>query len=284
VRAVDTIPEEPPAELRFRRKVGVFKSARALWRDKEIVFSLADRDFRARYKQALLGVAWAILNPLTLVLVFTFTIRKFAHVDTHGVPYPVWAYTGLVAWTFFAGAATTATTCLVNNQALLNKVSFPREAFPVAAVGLSCIDTAMSMIGLVAYFVIFGFVPAATLYWVPVIFVVQLAFTLGFSLIVSIVVVYLRDLRQIAPIIIQIGLFATPVAYNITQLLKPPWRVIYCTLNPMAPVIDSYRRVLLYGQMPQWGYLLPGAAMSFLLLAVGLRLFKRLEIGIADLI
>jgi len=284
VRPPDTIPDEPPPQLRFRRRVGVITSARELCKDKEIVFSLADRDFRARYKQAVLGVAWAILNPLVLVLVFTFTIRKFAHVNTHGVPYPIWAYTGLVAWTFFAGAATSSTTCLVNNQALLNKVSFPREAYPVASVALSGVDTGISLIGLVAYFAIFRFLPTPTLYWIPVIFAVQLAFTVGFSLIISVVVVYVRDLRQIAPIIVQIGLFATPVAYNITQLLKPPWRVIYCTLNPMAPVIDSYRRVLLYGLAPEWQYLLPGAAMAFVLLVGGLRLFKRLEVGIADLI
>lgn len=284
MRDVLTIPESPPAELRYRRKVGFFKSTAALWRDREIVRSLADRDFRARYKQALLGFAWAVINPLVLVLVFTFTIRRFADVDTGGVPYSVWAYTGLVAWTFFAGAVTWATNCLVSNQPLLNKVNFPREAFPVAAVGLSGIDTSISLVGLVAYFAIFRFVPRETVYWVPLIFLVQLAFTLGVALVVSIVVVYLRDLRQITPIAIQIGLFATPVAYNITQLIRPPWRVVYCTLNPMAPVIDSYRRAILYGQGPQWEYLLPGAAMSLFMLFGGLRLFKRLETGIADLI
>jgi ABC-type polysaccharide/polyol phosphate export permease len=284
VRDILTIPDDPPPGLRHRRKVGFFRSAVGLWRDREIVRSLADRDFRARYKQALLGFAWAVINPLVLVLVFTFTIRRFATVDTDGVPYSVWAYTGLVAWTFFAGSVTWATNCLVGNQPLLNKVNFPREAFPVASVGLSCIDTGISLIGLIAYFAIFRVVPKETSYWVPVIFLVQLAFTLGVSLVVSIVVVYIRDLRQITPIVIQIGLFATPVAYNITQLLKGPWPVIYSALNPMAPVIDSYRRTILYGQAPQWHYLVPGAAMSCIYLVGGLRLFKRLETGIADLI
>jgi ABC-type polysaccharide/polyol phosphate export permease len=281
---IDTIPETPPPGLRFRRKTGLITSATALWRDREIVRSLTDRDFRARYKQAVLGFAWAIINPLILVLVFTFTIRRFADVSTHGVPYSIWAYTGLVAWTFFAGAANWAALCLINNQPLLNKVNFPREAFPTAAVGLSALDTGISLIGLVAYFAIFRFVPKETIYWVPVIFAVQLAFTVGVCLILSIVVVYLRDLRQITPIIIQMGLFATPVAYPVTQLLAPPWRIVYCTVNPMAPVIDSYRRTILYGLAPQWQYLLPGAAMSLFVLIGGLRLFKRLETGIADLI
>jgi ABC-type polysaccharide/polyol phosphate export permease len=284
MRDVLTIPEAPPPGLRYRHRVGFFASTIDLWRNREIVRSLADRDFRARYKQALLGFGWAVINPLILVLVFTFTIRRFADVHTNGVPYSIWAYTGLVAWTFFAGAVTWATNCLVSNQALLNKVNFPREAFPVASVGLSCIDTAISLVGLIAYFAIFEFMPKSTSFWIPVIFLVQLAFTLGVALILSIVVVYLRDLRQIVPIVIQIGIFATPVAYNITQLLKPPWQVIYCTVNPMAPVIDSYRRVILYGQPPQWQFLLPGAAMSLVVLVGGLRIFKRLETGIADLI
>lgn len=281
---IDTIPETPPSAIRFRRKVGLLSSARALWQNREIVRSLTDRDFRARYKQAVLGFAWAVINPLILVLVFTFTLGRLTDVSTHGVPYSVWAYTGLVAWTFFAGAATWAATCLVNNQPLLNKVNFPRESFPVAAVGLSGLDTGISLIGLVAYFAIFRVMPKETVYWVPVIFLVQMAFTIGISLILSIVVVYLRDLRQITPIVIQMGLFATPVAYPITQIIAPPWRVVYCTLNPMAPVIDSYRRTILYGLAPQWQYLLPGAAMSLFVLLGGLRLFKRLEIGIADLI
>jgi ABC-type polysaccharide/polyol phosphate export permease len=281
---IDTIPEEPPSALKYRRKVGVISSSRALWRDREIVRSLTDRDFRARYKQAVLGFAWAIINPLILVLVFTFTLGKITNVHTLGVPYSLWAYTGLVAWTFFAGAAMWAATCLVNNQPLLNKVNFPRESFPVSAVGLSGLDTSISFVGLVAFFLYFQFVPKETVYWVPVIFLVQLAFTIGICLLLSIVVVYLRDLRQITPILIQMGLFATPVAYPITQHIAEPWRTIYCTLNPMAPVIDSYRRVILYGLAPQWQYFLPGAAMSLFLLVGGLRLFKRLEIGIADLI
>jgi ABC-2 type transport system permease protein/lipopolysaccharide transport system permease protein len=284
MRDISTIPDTPPPELRYKHKAGVFKSAISLWRDREIVRSLADRDFRARYKQAFLGFAWAVINPLILVAVFTFTIRRFADVHTQGVPYSVWAYTGLAAWTFFSGAVTWATQCLVGNQALLNKVNFPREAFPVASVALACIDTSISLLGLIGYFAIFHFAPRSTSYWIPVIFLVQLAFTIGVSLVLSIVVVYIRDLRQIVPIIIMIGIFASPVAYNITQLLKPPWRVIYCTINPMAPVIDSYRRVILYGQMPHWEYLVPGAAMSLVFLFGGLRIFKRLETGIADLI
>jgi len=284
MRDVASIADTPPAELRFRRRVGLISTTTDLWRSREVVRSLADRDFRARYKQAVLGVAWAVINPLVLALVFTFTVRRFAHVQTDGVPYIIWAYTGLVAWGFFAGTVTGATACLVNNQPLLNKVNVPRETFPVATVVLSAVDSAISMIGLIAFFAIYGRLPRTETIWVPVILLVQLACVTGVALIVSIVVVYLRDLRQIVPILIQIGLFATPVAYNISQLLSPGWRLVYSFANPMAPIIDSYRRTVLYGQPPQWLYLGAGAVTSLVLLAGGLRIFKRLELGIADLI
>src|SRR5665213_1871145 len=280
MRDLDSIPESPPAELRFRRRLGLVSTSVELWTNREVVRSLADRDFRARYKQAFLGVAWAVINPLILTLVFTFTVRRFANVETEGVPYIIWAYTGLVAWGFFSGTATGATNCLVNNQALLNKVKVPRETFPAAAVVLAGIDTAISMLGLAVIFMIYGRLPHTQAVWVPVIFLVQLVFTVGVALIVSIVVVYLRDLRQIVPILVQIGLFATPVAYNISQLLSPGWRLAYSFVNPMAPVIDSYRRTILYGYPPQWLYLGAGALTSLVLLVGGIRIFKRLEAGI----
>ncbi len=284
MRELASIPESPPAELRFRRHVGLISTGIALWHSREVVRSLADRDFRARYKQAVLGVAWAVINPLVLALVFTFTVRRFAHVQTDGVPYIIWSYTGLVAWGFFAETVTNATNCLVNNQPLLNKINVPRESFPVATVVLSAVDTAISMIGLVAFFAIYGRLPRTETIWVPVIFLIQLVCVTGVALIVAIVVVYLRDLRQIVPILIQIGLFATPVAYNISQLLSPGWRLVYSFANPMAPIIDSYRRTVLYGLPPQWLYLGAGAVSSLVILIVGLRIFKRLELGIADLI
>src|SRR5665213_1464002 len=133
MRDITSIPESPPVDLRFRRRVGLVATTAELWRNREVIRSLADRDFRARYKQAFLGVAWAVINPLVLALVFTFTVRRFAHVQTEGVPYIIWSYTGLVAWGFFAGTVIGATNCLINNQAILNKVNVPRETFPVEA-------------------------------------------------------------------------------------------------------------------------------------------------------
>jgi len=259
-------------------------AALGLWQKREIVRSLAERDFRARYKQAILGAGWAVIQPLIMVLVFTFTIRHIGHVNTGGIPYALFAYTGLIIWGFFSGAVSWASNCLLGNQPLLNKVSCPREAFAAAAVALAVVDTAVSLIGFIAYFAIYGFLPRGTIYWLPVIVLVAVVFTFGVAMIVSVVVVYLRDLRQIIPLLIQIGLFATPVAYNITSQLSPAARYVYSALNPLAPTIDSARRALLTGQSPQWQYLGVGAVSALVFLVVGFRLFKRLETGIADLL
>lgn len=279
-----TIPDVPPAELRFRRHVSLLGSVADLVRRREVVRSLADRDFRARYKQAFLGVGWAVIQPLILVVIFSVTIRHVAHVSTQGVPYAVWSYVGLFAWTFFSGAVTWAANCLLSNQPLLNKVNCPREAFPTAAVALAGLDAAVSLIGGILVFLVVGFLPTAEIYWAPLLLLVEIVFTLGVCMLVSVIVVYVRDLRQIIPILVQVGLFATPVAYNITDRLSPGWRYVYCALDPLAPVIDNLRRTVLFGLPPQWSYVGVGAASSVVVLAVAFRVFKKLEAGIADLL
>jgi ABC-type polysaccharide/polyol phosphate export permease len=284
MRDPETIATTPPVELRFRRRVGIGHSAVELWHHREIVISLADRDFRARYKQAVLGVGWAILQPMILMLIFTFTIRRFTHVQTHGVPYPLFAYVGLIAWNFFSGSVGWSVNCLVGNQPILNKVRFPREACPTASVLLATIDATVSMIGLVAFFAIYRFTPPATIVWVPLFAVLLWAVALAVSILVSILVVYLRDLKQIVPVVLQMALFATPVAYEITDNLRPRLQPIYCAVNPVAPFIDGLRSVVLYGTAPQWPHVAIGAASTAVLLFGGLRIFKRLEVGIADLI
>ncbi len=221
--------------------------------------SLAERDFRARYKQAFLGISWALIQPMVMVLAFTLTIQRIANVRTGNAPYALFAYLGLIAWNFFSGAVTWASTCLLNNQPLLNKVSCPREAFPAAAVLLACVDATVSLVGLAVVFVVFGFVPRGTIYYVPLYIIMEIAFTFGVSMLVSVIVVYVRDLRQVLPITIQAGLFATPVAYSITNRLPPDLRFVYCALDPVAPAIDGIRGAVLYGQGPQWSYLAAGA-------------------------
>src|SRR5664279_2874470 len=215
-----SIPDAPPEELRFTRSSSVFGALRELWGRRELIRTLTTRDFIARYKQTLLGVGWSVIQPLAVVLALSLFLRRIAKADTHGVPYVLWSFVGLIPWSFFSGAVTAGVNSLLNNQPLLNKVRCPREAFPFAAV---------------------------------------------------------------LPLLLQLGLFVTPIAFALDQV-PPRFRLLYCFVNPVAPVIDSYRRVVLYGIAPQPGPLLAGALSGILLFLIGVKVFKRLELGIADLI
>src|SRR5664279_883453 len=239
-----SIPDAPPEELRFTRSSSVFGALRELWGRRELIRTLTTRDFIARYKQTLLGVGWSVIQPLAVVLALSLFLRRIAKADTHGVPYVLWSFVGLIPWSFFSGAVTAGVNSLLNNQPLLNKVRCPREAFPFAAVLLVGIDTAISVMTLGVVFAVTASAPAITIYWIPVILLVQIPAALGAATLASIVVVYLRDLRNVLPLLLQLGLFVTPIAFALDQV-PPRFRLLYCFVNPVAPVIDSYRRVVL---------------------------------------
>jgi ABC-type polysaccharide/polyol phosphate export permease len=280
---VTTIGAAPPAGLRFKRRSSVAATFPLLWRRREVVRALVERDFRARYKQAFLGITWAFVQPLIMVLVFNLVVRKAVTVHDHGVPYVLFSYVGLLPWNMFSEAITLGSISLVSNQSLLNKLNCPREAFPTASVFLAGLDMLVSLPGLIIWFFVFGFVPKGTLYMVIPILAVQLLFTWATTLIVSILLVYVRDLRQIVPLLMQVGLLATPVAYGMETIPHRYWTA-YSFLNPMGPIIDSYRRVILYGQMPNWHLMGPATITTAVLVLVGIRIFKRLETGIADIL
>jgi ABC-type polysaccharide/polyol phosphate export permease len=279
--AASTRVTEPPADTLFRLKVRVVPAVREVWRRRELVRTLAERDLRVRYKQAFLGIAWSILTPLALMVVFTVFFQRVARVDTGGAPYALFAYLGLLPWTFFSTSVSQGGQSLVVNNQLVNKVYCPREVFPLASITVAAVDTLLATLVLGFLFAITGFMPRPTTVWVPVLLAVQVAFTFGVTLVMSAVLVFLRDLRHVLPIILQLGLFATPVAYGM-DVVAPSLRMLYSALNPLAPVIDGYRRAILLGLPPDWRLLGPGAVTSALLLALGYVVFKRLEPGFAD--
>lgn len=274
--------EAPPAEIIFRRRINLVRSARECWHAREVVLTVAQRDFIARYKQASLGVLWAVFTPVALMLVFSLVFTRVANVDTGGAPYPLFAYLGLLPWTFFSTSVSQGSLSLVNNAQLLNRTAFPREVFPLASVCVALVDMLIASVVLAALFVILDFAPAATSLWIPVILVVQLAYATAFAIGLAAVVVYLRDLRHAIPVILQLGIFAAPVAYGI-DVIPESLRRLYCALIPIAPVIDSYRRTILDGEAPAWDLLGIGALSAMLMLLGAYRLFKRLEGGMADL-
>lgn len=272
----------PPPELHFRRRLRLGQAMRELWRARELLRTLAERELRARYKQAVLGFGWAVITPVVLMVVLSLVFPRVARIDTGGAPYPLFVYLGLLPWTFFSGSVLQGGMSLVNNAMLLNKVYCPREVFPVANVVVAGIDTAISTAVLCVLFVLPpGYAPRATAVWVPVLLVVQVAFTLAVTLLVSSILVYFRDLRHALPIALQLGLFATPVAYGI-EVVPESVRTLYATVNPLAPLIDGYRRTVLWGQPPAWELLGPATASTAVLLVVAYVVFKRLETGLAD--
>ena len=275
------IPDAPPSELLYKRRIGLRSALTELWRHREIVRTLAERDFRARYKQALLGAGWAIVTPVVLMLVFTVVFKRVAKIDTDPVPYALYAYLGLLPWTFFSSSLNLGGLSLVSNNALLSKLYCPREVFPLAGIAVSALDAVIATSVLGVLFAAYGYAPRSTSYWVPLILLIQLAFTVGVTLFISGVFVYFRDLRQALPMILQLGLLATPVAWPI-ETIPEGARIAYAIVNPLGPVIDGYRRAVLYGKSPQWSLLVPAAVVAVVWLVAGYLLLKRLETRLAD--
>ncbi len=271
----------PDPALIFRRHIRLRSAVVEVWKSRELVRSLAEREVRARYKQAILGFSWAVITPLVLMVVFTVFVRRVAQVDTGGAPYALFSYLGLLPWTFFSSSVNTGGQSLIVNSTLLNKIYCPREVFPLASMIVAGIDSSISTAILGALFAITTFAPKVTSLWVPVLLVVQVIFTVGVTLVISGVLIYLRDLRQALPLLLQFGLFATPVAWGI-EVVPERWQLPYSILNPLVPVIDGYRRTVLYGQAPQWDLLAPAAVSAAVMLVLGYLMFKRLEIGFAD--
>src|SRR5439155_3704600 len=188
--------DAPPAELRFRRRIELRSAMGELWRSRGLIRALAERDIRSRYKQTSLGVSWAIITPLALMLVFTLFLQRVAKFDTNGTPYVLFSYLGLIPWTFFSTSLSIGGQSLVSNTSILNKIQCPREIFPVSSILFAGFDSLVSVFVFGILLVINGFLPRATSAWVPLLLLIQIAFTLGLTLVLSALLVYLRDLRH----------------------------------------------------------------------------------------
>lgn len=271
----------PPPDLRFRRPLRVGASLRELWRSRELVRVLAEREFQARYKQTILGVTWALITPVLLVIVFTVFVDRVANVDTGDAPYVLFAYLALIPWGFFSSSLTRGGGILVMESSTLNKVRCPREVFPLAGVASAGIDMVVSTFVFAGLVVVTGYELPYTILWVPLVLALQVGFVVGTVVLFSVLAVYLRDFLQALPLLLQLGLFATPVAYGI-EAIPERWWPVYAFVNPLAAVIESYRQTVLYGYAPPWELFLPATASTTLLLVGGFVVFKKLEPGIAD--
>lgn len=258
------------------------RDLREVWRYRELLYFLAWRDLKVRYKQTVLGLAWAILQPVLTMVVFSVVFGHLAKVPSDGVPYPVFVYGALLPWSLFAHALTESSQSLVANRALITKVYFPRLVIPIAPLFVALVDFAIAGIVLAGIMAWYGIVPDVAILTAPLFVLLALLTALAVGIWLAALNVRYRDVRYALPFLTQLWFFATPVAYP-SSLLPEPWRSLY-GLNPMAGVVEGFRWALL-GHADVPGPLIAVSVVSVLaLLVVGLRYFTRVERAFADVI
>jgi lipopolysaccharide transport system permease protein len=255
---------------------------RDLWRYRELVFFLTWRDISVRYKQTVLGAAWAIIQPFFTMVVFSVFFGRLGKVPSDGIPYPLFAYCALLPWQLFAFSLTEASNSLVANERLITKVYFPRLAIPLSATLAGLVDFAIAFVVLLGMLIFYDIRPTAAICFLPLFVLLAIVTALGVGLWLSALNVQYRDVRYTIPFLTQVWLFSTPVAYP-SSLIPEPWRALY-GLNPMAGVVEGFRWALLgTGNAP--GPLLAVSVLAALTVLVsGMFYFRRMERTFADIV
>ena len=246
----------------------------------ELIVNFTLREIKAKYKQALLGITWAIIQPLVLMAMLTVVFSYFARIPSDGVPYPLFLFAALLPWQYFSSALNRGTGSLVNQAALITKIYFPRESLVLASLAAALVDFAITAIVYVALLVYYHVAPTLTWLWVVPVFLIQTTLSLGLMLFLAPLNAIFRDVGQAIPLAIQVWMYATPIMYPaslVPENIRP-----YYFLNPMAVIIESYRSAMLHNQTPNLLFLACAAVLALLVLASGYHVFKRLETRIAD--
>jgi len=255
---------------------------REVWAYRELLYFFVWRDIKIRYKQTVIGAAWALLQPFVTMLVFTLFFGRLAKLPTNGLPYPIFYYCALLPWTYFATSLQNATNVIVEQQRLVTKVYFPRLVLPISAVVSGLVDFAIAFGILVALMAYYHISPTKSVLLLPAFLLLALVTALGFGLWLSALNAIYRDVRYILPFLIQFWMFASPVAYS-TSLVPEHWRWAY-GLNPMAGVIEGFRWALTgTGLAPAPFCLASGCGVALVLLG-GLFYFRRMEGSIVDVV
>jgi len=274
------LPDEPVVTIRASNSWAVL-NLKEVWAYRELLYFFTWRDVRVRYKQAVLGIAWAVIQPLFTMLVFTVFFGKLAKVPSNGFPYPIFSYAALLPWTFFFNAVNNSSNSLVQGSNLIKKVYFPRMLVPGAAVGAALIDFAVSFavfIGLFAYYRCA--VTWNVLLLIPLVIVVTL-FALAVGLWTSAMNVKYRDVRYALPFVLQAWMFVSPVIYP-SSLMAEEWRWVLA-INPLTGIIEGFRSALL-GQPMAWSFFAYSAALTAVALVAAAWSFRRMERQFADVV
>jgi len=255
---------------------------RELWNYRELLYFFVWRDVKVRYKQTAIGALWAILQPFLTMLIFSLFFGRLAHIPSNGLPYPVFYYSALLAWLYFASALQNATQTMVENQRLITKVYFPRLLLPLGAVTSGLVDIAFAFVVFLGMLVYYGIAPGRAMLLMPLFLLLAVLTALGVGLWLSALNAIYRDVRYVVPFLIQFWMFASPVAYP-SSLVPERWRWLY-GLNPMAGVVEGFRWSLTgYGQPPNLMIAI-STAMVLLVLAGGVTYFRNMEGTIADVV
>jgi len=279
--ATDAVPDEH--YLRIEPSSGwVSLRLQELWEYRELLYFLIWRDVKVRYKQTLLGAGWAIIQPVFTMLVFSLFFGRLAKVPSDGIPYPLFSYTALVPWTFFAQGLAQSSDSLVGSSNLIKKIYFPRLAIPVGTVCAGMIDFALAFGVLILLSFSYGIRPTINVLWLPLFVLLALVTALGVGLWLSAFNVKYRDVKYVVPFFTQIWMFATPIAYP-SSLLSGKWRIVY-GLNPMAGVVEAFRWALLGAKTAPTAMIALSWLAALAILVGGAYYFRRMEKSFADVV
>lgn len=278
-----SLPEHPLVTIEPGRTFG---SAwiRELWAYRELLFFLAWRDVKVRYKQTALGVLWVVMQPLLMTLVFSVVLGVLARVPNDGLPYPVMVFAGLLPWTFFSNSITQSGASIVGNANLITKVYFPRLIIPTAAIAARLIDFAVAFVVLFGLMVFYGVAPTWHLVMIPILILLLAVLALGFGMLVAGLNVRYRDIAIMLPVLLQLWMFASPILYP-ARLVSEQWPRGYrlYQLNPMVGMVDGFRAAV-FGRAFDWPALGQTAVIALLILAGSAYFFRRVERDFADVI
>ncbi len=255
---------------------------RELWEYRELLFFFVWRDLKVRYKQTIMGVSWAVIQPLFTMVIFSLFFGRLAKVPSDDLPYPIFSYAALVPWTFFANSLTNASNSLVVSANMIKKIYFPRMTLPIATVLSGIVDFALAFVVLLGMMFFYSRTPTLNIIWLPFFLLLALITSLGVGLWLSAMNVQFRDVRYTVPFLTQAWLFATPIAYP-SSLLSEPWKTLY-GINPMVGVVEGFRWALLGTETAPGPIIIVSSLVALALLVSGAFYFRRMEKSFADVV
>jgi lipopolysaccharide transport system permease protein len=255
---------------------------RELWEYRELIYFFVWRDIKVRYKQTAIGAAWAVLQPLMTMLIFSLFFGKLAHIPSEGLPYPIFYYSALLPWMYFSGALQNSTSSIVENQRLVTKVYFPRLSLPFSSVLSGLVDFAISFLMFMVLVIYYRIPPTKAIFLVPFFLLLAVLTALGVGLWLSALNAIYRDVRYVVPFLVQFWMFASPVAYP-SSLVPAKWRWLY-GLNPMAGVIEGFRWSLTGHGTPPGRMMIVSCTMVLVVLLGGAAYFQKMEATVADVV